>query len=93
MMRCHTTYGDQEKQSTTTSNQYMIIEQPTPLDDDSPCPIHGKYHNVPMKDVPVHFLDWFLGQTHLMRKYPLVVDYCAVYKRAINKELEEEEDE
>lgn len=69
----------------------MIFEEnPDPLSDTSPCPVSGKYYNVPMGKVPAHFLDWFIGQPHLMWKYPLVMDYVARNKTAINQDLDRE---
>lgn len=71
----------------------MLIESTNnPLDDNSPCPINGKYYHWKMKDVPSHFLDWFRGQAHLMRKYPLVADYIARTAKAIDQDIEEEEE-
>ena len=69
----------------------MILSTPDPLDDNSPCPINGKYHGVPLGKVPASFLDWFLGQPHLVRKYPAVVEYCnnPRVKRAINQDLDD----
>lgn len=62
-----------------------------PLDDNSPCPINGKYKDVPMKNVPSSFLDWFLGQPHLMRKYPAVAKYCENPRviKSISQDLED----
>jgi len=70
----------------------LTNDGPSPLTDDSPCPINGKYHNVPMGGVSARFLDWFLEQPHLMRKYPMVVNYCAMSKRAIYRDLNKKSD-
>lgn len=69
----------------------MIIED-TPLDDNSPCPINGRCKGMPMGDVPSRFLDWFLGQPHLVRKYKKVVEYCQSRKKAIDQDLEDEDE-
>lgn len=72
----------------------MLIESDnSPLDDNSPCPINGKYHNWKMKDVPSHFLDWLRGQPHLLRKYPKVADYIKRTAKSINQDLEDEDEE
>ena len=70
----------------------MIIPAPddTPLTDDSLCPVNGKYHHWKMKDVPSHFLDWFRGQVHLMRKYPKVADYIKRTSKSIDQDLEDD---
>lgn len=43
-----------------------------------------------MQDVPARFFDWFLGQAHLIAKYPRVFEYIQRNKKAIDMELEDE---
>lgn len=61
------------------------------LNDESPCPIIGKYHNMPMGKVPAGYLDWFLGQKNLMEKYPAVLAYVEKNIKHIYYELEHPE--
>jgi len=67
------------------------FKRPEPLTDKSPCPVNGKYHDVPMEDVPARFLDWFRGQPHLLAKYPTVADYIQRNKKVIDWELEDQD--
>jgi hypothetical protein len=64
------------------------------LSDDSPCPINGKHKGMSMATVPAAFLDWFMGQPHLVSKYPEVAEYIVTRKGALADEMEyEDQDE
>ncbi len=68
-----------------------MIHKQVKLLDSSPCPVSGKHVGRPMGTVPAAYLDWLVGQEHLCRKYPEVVEYVAKNRKAIDQDLDKEE--
>ena len=81
-----------EQRDNRNQRQSMIHKQ-TKLLDSSPCPVSGKHTGKPMSAVPAAYLDWLVGQEHLCRKYPEVVEYVARNRHAIDEELDDEDED
>lgn len=69
-----------------------MIHRQNKLSDFDPCPVKGKYQGIAMIQVPSSYLDWFRGQEHLMNKYPDVADYIERSKKAIDQDIEREDE-
>jgi uncharacterized protein (DUF3820 family) len=51
-----------------------MTEDP-PLTKDDACPVAGKYHKKPIRDIPLGYLNWLIQQEWLAGKYPEMQAY------------------